>query len=177
MDIDKLFKVMQNTLYLSSNFLTRFVLNFKVPNFPAGGNKRKLPDNPTPELLKKMKMDTSADMVPPTLSPGQSNGAQGKGKARAVTIEDVQDEEDPESFAPDGDADYFMEEDDEGRFFGGGLTSEQKEILNIFDSAAGEGIQDDVSPISLYRVVFTDLERFSVGCAVYSRNQTCPLAI
>lgn len=47
-----------------------------------------------------------------------------------------------------GDADYFVEEDDEGRFFGGGLTSEQKDILNIFDNAGGEGVQEDVSSSS-----------------------------
>ena len=38
-------------------------------------------------------------------------------------------------FAPGNDADYYTEEDNEGRFFGGGLTDEQKTILNIFDKA------------------------------------------
>jgi len=36
-------------------------------------------------------------------------------------------------FAPGNDADYYVEEDEEGRFFGGGLTDEQKQILAIFD--------------------------------------------
>lgn len=70
-----------------------------------------------------------------------------KGKSRAVTIEeerDVDADGDAADFAPGGDADYFAEEDDEGRFFGGGLTSEQKDILNIFDHAGGEGVQEDV---------------------------------
>lgn len=97
-----------------------------------------------------MKLDTQLES--PILRTEPPNGAsQAKGKGRAVTIEDVDDEDAPSSFAPGGDADYFVEEDDEGRFFGGGLTSEQKDILNIFDNAGGEDIQDDVSFISNYR--------------------------
>lgn len=70
-----------------------------------------------------------------------------KGKGRAATVEEVEDMDVDQgrNFAPGGDADYFTEEDNEGRFFGGGLTSEQKEILNIFEDAGGEGVQDDVS--------------------------------
>lgn len=52
----------------------------------------------------------------------------------------VADEED--EFAPGNDADYFVDEDEEGgRFFGGGLTDEQKRILEIMshdESGAGE---------------------------------------
>lgn len=51
-------------------------------------------------------------------------------------MEEVEDDDAMNrEFAPGGDPDYFAEEDDDGRFFGGGLTSEQKEILNIFDNA------------------------------------------
>lgn len=46
-----------------------------------------------------------------------------------------------------GDADYFAEEDDEGRFFGGGLSKEQKDILNIFDKDIQEGVNEDVSTL------------------------------
>ncbi|KAF7352752.1 DUF1716 domain-containing protein [Mycena venus] len=121
---------------------------FKVPKLPAG--KRKLPDNPSLEMLKKIKMDTEAPPVPSS-STSPANGS-GKGK-RAVTMEEVPDEEDTDmdtsDFAPGGDADYFAEEDDEGRFFGGGLTSEQKEILNIFDSAGTSGAQDDPDALNI----------------------------
>ncbi|KAJ7180140.1 Catenin-beta-like protein [Mycena crocata] len=118
---------------------------FKVPKLPPG--KRKLPDNPSPDMLKKIKMDTEAPPIP------SSSSANGKGK-RAVTMEEVFDEEDVDmererDFAPGGDADYFAEEDDEGRFFGGGLTSEQKEILNIFDNVGAEGQQDDPDALSI----------------------------
>ncbi|KAJ7498873.1 Catenin-beta-like protein [Mycena latifolia] len=118
---------------------------FKVPKLPPG--KRKLPDNPSLDLLKKIKMDTEAPPVPSSSSPSNGNA---KGK-RAVTMEEVPDEDEDmdRDFAPGGDADYFAEEDDEGRFFGGGLTSEQKEILNIFDNAGGEGNQDDPDALSI----------------------------
>jgi hypothetical protein len=126
---------------------------FKVPKLPPGGslNKRKMPDNPTPEMLKKMKMDVSP--MSSERSSTTSNGtptSQTKGKSRAVTVEEVEDVDmDRMDFAPGGDADYFAEEDDEGRLFGSGLTSEQKEILNIFDYAGVEGVQEDVSVATL----------------------------
>ncbi|KAJ8698451.1 hypothetical protein PTI98_005159 [Pleurotus ostreatus] len=120
---------------------------FKVPKLPTGGNKRKMPDNPTPETLKKMRMEVSSP-------PGAPISGPSKGKSRAVTVEDADDEEEDSrrNFAPGGDADYFVEEDGEGRFFGGGLTSEQKDILNIFDNSTEEGDQDDLQIMSLAAV-------------------------
>jgi beta-catenin-like protein 1 len=108
------------------------------------GNKRKLPDNPTPELLKKIRLENGSAAVPTrddAMNVDQS--PEEDRKRRAARVEDVEDE-DAQDFAPGGDADYFAEEDDEGRFYGGGLTSEQKEILRIFENAAGEGVQEDV---------------------------------
>jgi beta-catenin-like protein 1 len=118
-----------------------------MPKLPAGSGKRKMPDNPTPEMLMKMRVD-----APPAPAPSSPSSQEPPMKrSRAATVEDVSDEQDGDgdtsmdtSFAPGGDADYFAEEDEEGRFFGGGLTSEQKDILNIFDQAGGEGVQDDV---------------------------------
>ena len=103
-----------------------------MPKLPTGGNKRKLPDNPTPELLKKLKLESNStsDITPSTPNIGV-------GSVRKATVEDIEDENDIMNYAPGGDADYFAEEDEEGRFYGGGLTSEQKEILNIFEKAEG----------------------------------------
>ncbi|KAF9453073.1 DUF1716-domain-containing protein [Macrolepiota fuliginosa MF-IS2] len=112
---------------------------FKAPKLSAGSLKRKMPDNPTPEALKRMKQDTPSHAVPTT----------DKGKARAVTVEDVEEEDIDMNFAPGGDADYFAEEDEDGRFYGGGLTQEQKQILNIFDSATGEGQPDEPEELSV----------------------------
>ncbi|OSD04244.1 DUF1716-domain-containing protein [Trametes coccinea BRFM310] len=128
---------------------------FKVPKLPAGSNKRRLPDNPTPEMLKRMRMDTEEAESASSVVDLNGSSSRDKGKARATTVED-EDEEGNRSmdadFAPGGDADYFAEEDDEGRFFGGGLTKEQKDILNIFDRAGGEEAREDLEEMSAVAV-------------------------
>ena len=107
------------------------------------------PEAPTPEMLKRMKADS--EMSSSVIQPPQSNGASSsKGKSRAAKVEDYDEENEGNTsadFAPGNDADYYAEEDGEGRFFGGGLTDEQKTILNIFDKAPGrhEDAQEDVS--------------------------------
>ncbi len=115
-----------------------------------------MPDNPTPEMLKRMRMDTEESEPPTSVETVNGSTSRGKGKTRAVTVQD-ESEEGQDSmevdFAPGGDADYFVEEDDEGRFFGGGLTQEQKEILNIFDQAGGEEAREDVSAIDASAVL------------------------
>ncbi|KAI0081766.1 DUF1716-domain-containing protein [Panus rudis PR-1116 ss-1] len=120
---------------------------FKVPKLPAGGNKRRMPDNPTPEMLKKMRLDSGAS----PLTPFPANGiTEEKSSSRAATVRDEEEEEGmDQDFAPGGDADYFAEEDDEGRFFGGGLTKEQKDILNIFDNTGGEEVREDLEEMNL----------------------------
>ncbi|KIK30812.1 hypothetical protein PISMIDRAFT_87023 [Pisolithus microcarpus 441] len=115
---------------------------FKVPKLPVGV-KRKLPDNPTPEMLKKMRPDPHDQME---LDGDSHNTALPK---RRATVEDETEDDQDSSFAPGGDADYFAEEDGEGRFYGGGLTSQQKEILTIFERAEGEGVQDEPEEITL----------------------------
>ena len=102
-----------------------------------------MPDAPTPEMLKKMRLASEGT----SLEPPPSYTASSK---RVATVQDADDDDDTaepiegETFAPGNDPDYFAEEDEEGRFFGGGLTSEQKEILNIFDNAGAEQVPDDV---------------------------------
>jgi beta-catenin-like protein 1 len=93
-----------------------------------------MPANPSPEILKKMRMDSEASIQNAPTIP------ESKSRAR-VTVEDAMDEDDP-SFAPGGDADYFIEEDEDGRFYGGGLTSEQKDILNIFERAGDDALPE-----------------------------------
>ncbi|PIL37143.1 hypothetical protein GSI_00835 [Ganoderma sinense ZZ0214-1] len=134
---------------------------FKVPKLPAGGNKRRLPDNPTPEILKRLRMDGEGNSVS-TASPKNGGPSRDKGKYRA-TVEDEEDVQDSMEFAPGGDADYFAEEDDEGRFFGGGLTKEQKDILNIFDSAGGDDVREDLEEMTAtgVRRLLTRFERAS----------------
>lgn len=110
-----------------------------------------MPNAPTPDMIKRMRVDEEdTEMRSSDPSP----------KPRKATVEDLDEDGDErmgdEKFAPGNDADYFAEEDEEGRFFGGGLTSEQKDILNIFDQAGGEGVQADVSmdPCRLLALMF-----------------------
>lgn len=147
MDIDKLFKVW-SFQHLCELFISYSL--WQTPKLPIGGNKRRMPEAPTPEMLKRMKVEApiSSTFTQPS-PPPQTNGSSSGGKSRQATVRDEEDEEmDVElvgEFAPGNDADYFAEEDGEGRFFGGGLTDEQKTILNIFDKAGGEGTLDEVS--------------------------------
>ncbi|TBU40110.1 Catenin-beta-like protein [Dichomitus squalens] len=131
---------------------------FKVPKLPASSNKRRLPDNPTPEMLKRMRIDEEGSSVS-TVSPPNGTASRDKGKNTATVEEE--EGEDRMDFAPGGDADYFAEEDDEGRFFGGGLTNEQKDILNIFDQAGGDDVREDLDEMTItgVRRLLTRFER------------------
>ncbi|KAH9943447.1 Catenin-beta-like protein [Epithele typhae] len=131
---------------------------FKVPKLPVGGNKRRMPDNPTPEMLKRMRMGEEGPRDIPS-PPTNGSGPNNKGKSRAV--EDEDEGADLMDFAPGGDADYFEEDDEEGRFYGGGLTKEQKDILNIFDKAGGDDVREDLDEMtsSGVRRLLTRFER------------------
>ncbi|KAI0774265.1 Catenin-beta-like protein [Fomes fomentarius] len=133
---------------------------FKVPKLPVGSNKRRMPDNPTPEMLKRMKIENETSSVQDSSMNGSTSRDTGKYRA---TVEDEDDDGKDESmdFAPGGDADYFAEEDHEGRFFGGGLTKEQKDILNIFDQAGEDDVREDLeeTTITAVRRLLTRFER------------------
>ncbi|BGP37572.1 hypothetical protein JCM10449v2_001489 [Rhodotorula kratochvilovae] len=128
---------------------------FKRPPLPksAAGTKRKL-EAPTldPESYKSARLDTPS-------GPAPTASAADKGKGRAVTIQDGSDDEDDEAgaraeFAPGQDADYFAEEDEDGRFFGGGLSSVQKQVLNIMDTGNGEQLPgEDLTPQSVRKTL------------------------
>ncbi|KIK95590.1 hypothetical protein PAXRUDRAFT_374045 [Paxillus rubicundulus Ve08.2h10] len=120
---------------------------FKVPKLPTS-SKCKLPDNPTPDMLKKLKLDEQANSRVPS-EPAAQAAAVSAAKSRRATVEDEPEDDMDASFAPGGDADYYVEEDEEGRFYGGGLTSEQKQILSIFERAEGEGDQDESEKVSI----------------------------
>lgn len=95
--------------------------------------------------------------------------SKGKQRATAVTVEDADDDDDDQDMSaagpastsygddndnengynravpPGGDGDYFADEDEDGRFFGGGLSSTQKQILDIFDEGEQEGASNDAA--------------------------------
>ena len=93
----------------------------QTPLPKSNGKKRPLPDLPPQEILKKARTDEPSK----------------------VQEEGTEEMEMEDSFAPGDDADYYVEEDDEGRFFGGGLTTEQKQILNIFDNVPVDKVSEE----------------------------------
>jgi beta-catenin-like protein 1 len=151
---------------------------FNLPNIGSQKNKRKWAgDAPPPGQLrplrpKKQRPDVSfsalkealakasrprvdesvsSDAMPPPPLPSS------KGKQRA-TVEDMSedgDEADVADFAPGNDADYFAEEDGEGRFFGGGLTTEQKKILEIMDTDDAETQADQLTVQGARKMLLT----------------------
>ena len=122
-----------------------------------------MPDLPSPDVLKRMRLDAEGTSSVTTTTATVTNIA----KTRKATVEDVDEDEDMDrsadtsDFAPGGDADYFAEEDEEGRFFGGGLTKEQKEILNIFEKAAGQDAVQDEGVCNPRRLALPRLTRLS----------------
>ncbi|PWN32567.1 DUF1716-domain-containing protein [Meira miltonrushii] len=96
---------------------------FKLPKLPQSSiNKRKWQE-PDANQLKAARVEDV----------GEEDTS---GPSRLSRVQDIDQEEDAPDFAPGNDADYFIDEDDEGgRFFGGGLTSQQKRILELMNGA------------------------------------------
>ncbi|KAI9880787.1 MAG: hypothetical protein M1830_000223 [Pleopsidium flavum] len=98
---------------------------FKKPSFPS--HKRKLDPSRQPnELYKSAKLSVNGDV---------------KRNGRATV-----DEEDKSGIAgpelPSGEEDQIADDDDEGRFFGGGITNDTAEVLDFIDGRDN----DDTAP-------------------------------
>ncbi|CAG8537622.1 13610_t:CDS:10 [Ambispora leptoticha] len=99
---------------------------FKLPSIPSGKNKRKLPATPNLELLKRSRVEEESeeeDVEKPV------SASSSKNKGKSVRISDEVEEREYYK-------DYYEENVDEeegGRFYGGGLTEEQLEILDYVD--------------------------------------------
>lgn len=109
---------------------------FARPNIPASALKRKGFEAPSSEALAKVaKTDSRPSPRSTGASAAPTPSASAKGKQRAVTIEDDREDSDEDDdaagrstgdFAPYNDADAYRDEDEDGRFFGGGLNTTQK---------------------------------------------------
>lgn len=127
-------------LFYLSLFSLHLITFPQLPKLPSSSlNKRKWAE-PTAESLKAAKTQDSD-------SPSSSSSS--KRVPPSASVQDVDDEDrDPEDdgeFAPGNDADYFIEDDDEGgRFYGGGLTDTQKRILEVMNIDGGQD-QEKVS--------------------------------
>lgn len=103
---------------------------FKLPKIPQSSiNKRKWQE-PDANQLKAARVENVEEDLSGPSQPLQRPHVQNLDQDGHQT-----------DFTPENDADYFVDEDDEGgRFFGGGLTSQQKRILELMN---GEGRNDD----------------------------------
>jgi beta-catenin-like protein 1 len=109
---------------------------FKLPKLPQSSlNKRKWKE-PDAAALKAARVEEEPEESKDGVSVANGQAAVhdvGEGHAEA------------DEFAPGNDADYFVEEDEEGRFYGGGLTQQQKRILELME---GVGKEDDYAASS-----------------------------
>ncbi|KAJ8655628.1 hypothetical protein O0I10_008717 [Lichtheimia ornata] len=94
---------------------------FKIPSIPSGRNKRKMPATPDVAFLESYSANSD------TQAESSSDAAR---KRRNVTIED---EDEDTAGMEYGVQDVVEEDDEEGRFFGGGLTDEQSRLLDLVD--------------------------------------------
>lgn len=85
--------------------------------------------NITVDAIKKVRLQEEENPE------SHSSAGSDKGKGRAVTIADEEDEVEYVDAHEEDDID----DDEDGRFYGGGLTDEQKTILDVFDRAEQGG--------------------------------------
>jgi hypothetical protein len=93
-----------------------------------------------PNAPGKRKLESPSSLDPNELyskSAKLSNGSSARINGRASTVEDEIDLDDVDAgpaLPPEDD----VPDDEEGRFFGGGITSEEKEVLDFIDAREGE---------------------------------------
>jgi hypothetical protein len=93
-----------------------------------------------PNTPSKRKLESPSSLDPNELyskSAKLSNGSSARVNGRLVTVEDEVDLDDIDAgpaLPPEDD----VPDDEEGRFFGGGITSEEKEVLDFIDAREGE---------------------------------------
>lgn len=103
--------------------------SYQIPAIPSGRNKRKLPATPDVQFLDKYRAEAGSSAEAAAAAESSSR------KRRNVTVEDVVDEAgDIVEYYPEPDDQFEAQaEDEEGRFFGGGLTEEQQRLLDLVD--------------------------------------------
>lgn len=107
----------------------------KVPQ--ASLNKRKWSE-PTKAILQSIHIQDGIDDDDRLVGPSQLASSKSFKAARISSGDEHGEEIVDDEFAPGNDADYFVDEDDDGgRFFGGGLTIQQKRILEIMNASTG----------------------------------------
>ncbi|KAK2804531.1 hypothetical protein FQN50_006606 [Emmonsiellopsis sp. PD_5] len=133
---------------------------FKKPLLPS---KRKLePLRDASEVYKSAKVDANGDA---------------KSTSRAVAVEDAGDEDDyagPE-LPPDFDAEEDIPDDDEGRFFGGGITRETAGALDFVEKLdQGESAPEKIDAAWLRRLALNFEKRISKNAELRAKFESEP---
>jgi beta-catenin-like protein 1 len=110
----------------------------------------------------KRKLESPSSFDPTQLyskSAKLSNGSSARTNGRPTTVEDEVDLDDVDagpSLPPEDD----VLDDEEGRFFGGGITSEEKEVLDFIDAREGDKAEgEEVIDISWLRKAALNFEK------------------
>ncbi|KAI7903181.1 Catenin-beta-like protein [Cokeromyces recurvatus] len=99
---------------------------FKIPAIPAGRNKRKMPATPDIDFFNKYKATEATTEIAESSKSNMDDEHYSKRRYIGDDDEDL-------AYTAEKYQDNAEFEDEEGRFFGGGLTEEQSNILDLVD--------------------------------------------
>ena len=115
-----------------------------------------------PNAPSKRKFESPSSLDPSELynkSAKLSNGSSSRTNGRATTVEDEDDLEDVDA-GPELPPEDDVPDDEEGRFFGGGITNEEKEVLDFIDAREGEEAEgEEVIDVSWLRKMGLNFEK------------------
>jgi beta-catenin-like protein 1 len=121
---------------------------FRKPSIPTPSTKRKIEDPTSTASYKAQSSNKSAKLANGT-SPHHSytNGlvkhASSPSSGRVATVEEEEDLEASTSLPPTEDIEDDIGDDDEGRFFGSGVSKSEREVLDFIDQNEGEEVEAD----------------------------------
>src|SRR5271156_1423038 len=121
---------------------------FRKPSIPTPSTKRKIEDPTSTSSYKAQSSNKSAKLANGT-SPHHSytndsvKHASSPFNGRVATVEKEEDLEAGTSLPPTDDVEDEVGDDDEGRFFGGGVSKSEREVLDFIDQNEGEEVEKD----------------------------------
>ena len=115
-----------------------------------------------PNATSKRKLESPSSLDPTQLynkSAKLVNGSTARTNGRSTTVEDEPDLDDIDAgpaLPPEDD----VPDDEEGRFFGGGITSQEKEVLDFIDTREGEEAEgEEVIDVAWLRKMALNFEK------------------
>lgn len=132
-----------------------------------------------PNASGKRKLESPSSFDPTQLyskSAKLSNGSSARANGRPTTIENELDLEDLDNtdagptLPPEDD----VPDDEEGRFFGGGITSEEKEVLDFIDAREGEEGEEVIDTAWLRKMALNFEKRVSKNAEMRAKFEGSP---